>query len=350
MTINEIAQLAGVSRGTVDRVLHNRGKVKPEIQERITAILQQTAFSPNFAASALKRSAKTLRIGVLLPPLSNAFYQDVLSGLEHAAERYAPYGAQVEIVRLEALTEQAQLGAVEALRADGLDGLALSAVDTPSMARTIDALCQQIPVITFNTDFTKSKRLCFVGQEHYAAGRTAGNLLCKSLRRPGKIVPVISNRTLLAHTRRVDGLCSVLSACPVAVTVTPPLETQESDELAYRVVSKALQTESDIACFYVAGGGQVGAANALADSGRSREIMMLCYDLLPATIEHLKSGVVDFTIGQQPFLQGYMPISILYEYLVLGQRPQSSHYYTSIDVRLAGNADFNGISALTGVL
>ena len=53
MTINEIAKLAGVSRGTVDRVIHNRGNVKPEIQTRIQQIIRETGFSPNMAASAL---------------------------------------------------------------------------------------------------------------------------------------------------------------------------------------------------------------------------------------------------------------------------------------------------------
>lgn len=350
MTINEIARLAGVSRGTVDRVIHNRGNVKPEIQMRIQTIIQETGFSPNMAASALKRSSNGLRLGVLLPPLSNRFYEDVRDGIETAAKRYAQYGVFVSVRQLSNLTANTQIETVERLLEQGLDGLALTAIDAPEMTDYIDRLSERIPIVTYNTDFTRSRRLCFVGQEHISAGRTAGNLLCNSLRRPGTIVPLISYPNLLAHTQRVDGLRSVLGGCPVEVSLAPALETEESDQRAYEIVSTLLRTRPDVVCIYVAGGGQVGAADALADSGRGREVMMICYDLLPRTMQHLKSGVVDYTIGQQPALQGYLPVSILYDYLALNQRPRQEFFYTSIDIRLRENADFNGISATIGAI
>lgn len=350
MTINEIAKLAGVSRGTVDRVIHNRGKVRPETQELIQTLIRETGFSPNLAASALKRSANGLRLGVILPPLSNCFYEDVLAGIRHAADHYAQYGVTVDLQILPELTPQTQLDVINNLLEDHIDGLALTAINTPELTALVNDLSRQMPIITYNTDFISSDRLCFVGQNHICAGRTAGNLLCASLRKPGIVVPVISYDTLLAHTQRVTGLCSVLDQCPVDVTIAEPLLIHESDQESYDKIAALLQTNQEIACIYVAGGGQVGAADALADSGRGQEIMMICYDLLPATLEHLKNGVVDYTIGQQPFLQGYLPISILYETLALGHRPSTEYYYTSIDIRVRENADFNGISAITGVI
>lgn len=350
MTINEIARIAGVSRGTVDRVIHNRGKVKPEIQQRIEEIIRETGFSPNLAASALKRSANGLQLGAILPPLTNSFYVDVLKGFQSAAEHYAQYGVTLSIVQLTELTLDEQYCTAWSLLDQGLDGLILSALNTPFMTDYINHLADEIPVVTYNTDFTNSSRLCFVGQDHIQAGRTAGNLLCNSLRRPGSILPLISYENILAHTRRVDGLRAVLPRCPVDVRLLPAVETAESDEVAYDVVTNWLHKQTDLTCIYVAGGGQIGAADALADSGRANEIMMFCHDLLPKTIEHLKSGVVDYTIGQQPFLQGYLPVAILYEYLALGQKPAKEFYYTSIDIRLRENADVNGISAIAGAL
>lgn len=351
MTIKEIAQLANVSRGTVDRVIHNRGKVNPEIQERILNIIKENDFSPNLAAMALKKSAARLRIGVLLPPLRNEFYLDIRQGIQRATEKYAQYGVTVQLFQLEELNCEAQCAAIDSLLAEGIDGLVLTAIDTPDMAAYISDLSKDIPVVTYNTDYSHSSRLCFVGQDHWCAGQTAGRLMCNSLRRPGKIVPLISYSTIRAHTRRVDGLCSIIPRSPVDITVTDYLQTQERDDIAYSMVRALLSQKSDdIAGIFVAGGGQVGAANALADSGRAKEIMMICYDLLPKTIEHLKSGVVDYTIGQQPFLQGYLPIRILHEYLALGRKPDRECYYTSIDVRIRENADFNGISAVTGAI
>ena len=57
-TIKQIADMAGVSRGTVDRVIHNRYGVKPDVKERVEKILTEINYKPNVIAQALKRSEK----------------------------------------------------------------------------------------------------------------------------------------------------------------------------------------------------------------------------------------------------------------------------------------------------
>lgn len=347
MTISEIARLAGVSRGTVDRVLHKRGKVRPEVAERVEKLIASYHYAPNPAAMMLKRSEKPLTFGVLLPPLENAFYYDIIAGIEQAEAHYAQYRVTVRVFHLQALTPACQIQAIETLLKEGIDGLILIAIGAPEMTLYMKQLPKQLPIVTYNTDFTSVERLCFVGQEHVSAGRTAGELICKMHRGEGKLMPLVSYNNILSHTQRVEGLCQALRERNSPLTVLPAMETEESDNTAYRIVSHLLKADPKVACIYVAGGGQVGASNALADSGRENEVMMVCHDLLPQTIEHLKQGVVDFTIGQQPELQGYMPVRILYEYLTLGRLPEQEHYYTSIDVLLQGNADFCGNSFRT---
>lgn len=350
MTMNEIARLAGVSRGTVDRVIHNRGNVKPEIQARIQQIIKETGFTPNPAATALRRLSNGFHLGILLPSLHNPFYLDVKEGICSAETQYSKYGVNITLVELQELTPQEQYSAIDRLLNQDIDGLIVPGIDTPEMIAYIDSIAAGMPVVTYNSDLPNSKRLCFIGQHHLQAGRTAGNLLCNSIRRPGVVVPLISYENILAHTQRVEGLRSVLHNAPMEVTMLPALHTAESDEQAYQVVHKLLQTRKDVSCIYVAGGGQVGAADALADSGRGQDVVMICHDLLPRTIEHLKSGVVNFTIGQQPFLQGYLPIAILFDYLAFGKRPNGKFLYTSIDIRIRENADFDGLSTISGTV
>ena len=65
-TIKEIAERAGVSRGTVDRVLNNRGAVCAETEERIRAIIKELDYKPNKAGMALAAQKKKYLIGIIL--------------------------------------------------------------------------------------------------------------------------------------------------------------------------------------------------------------------------------------------------------------------------------------------
>ena len=75
VTIRQIAAVAGVSRGTVDRVLHNRPGVKPEIAEHVRRIADELGFEPNRAGKILAARKQPIRIGCFLPSKGNAFLQ-----------------------------------------------------------------------------------------------------------------------------------------------------------------------------------------------------------------------------------------------------------------------------------
>ena len=77
LTMKDIAQLAGVSRGTVDRVLNNRGAVSPETAERIRSIMRAVNYTPNLAGKTLAIKKKQLRFGFILFDITkNPFFLD----------------------------------------------------------------------------------------------------------------------------------------------------------------------------------------------------------------------------------------------------------------------------------
>ena len=85
-TIKDIAQRAGVSRGTVDRVLHNRGHVDQRVAEKIHQIAKELSYRPNRAGQALASKGRKRKIAVVMPSLSNPFFRDIKKGMETAAE------------------------------------------------------------------------------------------------------------------------------------------------------------------------------------------------------------------------------------------------------------------------
>ena len=76
---------------------------------------------------------------------------------------------------------------------------------------------------------------------------------------------------------------------------------------------------------------------------------MICHDTLPDTIRYVKERVVDFTIGQEAFMQGYMPIEIFRDYHMFGRKPKLSRLFTGIDIRSRENISLKGYEVFTGM-
>ena len=71
VTSKQIAELAGVSRGTVDRALHNRGRVSPEVAERIRKLADELDYQPNAIGRALVKTSQDFKLGVILQSIEN---------------------------------------------------------------------------------------------------------------------------------------------------------------------------------------------------------------------------------------------------------------------------------------
>lgn len=350
ISIKQIAELANVSRGTVDRVIHGRYGVDSEVRERVEKIINELGYKPNMIAKALKVSQRSLTVGVIVPPEDLTFYDSVNSGIRSAAEVYEPYGIKIICATMKKMDAEGWAQAARELKKSDVRGLITFALDVPPICEKINELSKIMPVITYNTDFRTSDRLCFVGQQHIAGGRTAGDLISKCIRKEGKILMLTGLNTMLAHLQRVEGFSEVLSeSCPT-VKLSGPFETGDGNRRAYEITRRALEQDEDLTGIFVSGGGAVGAGEALMDSGKSPGVVMVCFDLLEQTRQHVRDGIVAYTIGQDPFLQGYMPVKLMYEYLVLDIKPTQTHYYTNIDIRSKANIDYDGFRTYTNLI
>ena len=88
VTQKKIAELAGVSRATVDRVLNNRGEVNEETKQKILEIANLMDYRPNRAGKTLVIRQKHLKIGCIMIDADNPFYAELHQGLKRKAEEY----------------------------------------------------------------------------------------------------------------------------------------------------------------------------------------------------------------------------------------------------------------------
>ena len=95
ITINQIAELCGVSRGTVDRALHNKGNVRPELSARIKEVAAEYGYTPNRAGMALSRASHPTRIGVVLHSVQTPFISLVLDACRREAKKLSVFSTDV---------------------------------------------------------------------------------------------------------------------------------------------------------------------------------------------------------------------------------------------------------------
>ena len=166
-TMKEIAELSGVSRGTVDRVLNHRGIVNAETERKVLEIAKLLDYQPNKAGIALAAQKKKLKIGVLLFGAENPFFDEVMDGLRQKLEELSIYGCTV-IERRISFDLQSQLQTIDELLKEEIHGLILSPYNDPAIQEKIDLLWENgIPCITINTDMPDSKRIAYVGSDYH---------------------------------------------------------------------------------------------------------------------------------------------------------------------------------------
>ena len=335
-TIKEIAALAGVSRGTVDRVLNHRGDVNPQTEEKIMKIVRALDYKPNKAGIVLAAQKKNLKLGVVLLGVGNPFFDDVLAGVREKAEELAGYNCSVLIKQTEYSLQQ-QLDATDALLSEGINGLAISPYNDSAVREKIDGLDRAgIPVVTLNTDIENARRIAYVGSNFYKSGETAGALI--RLMTKGEVhVGIISgSQNILCHTERISGFAHIVASHP-NIHIVDTITNNDDDQVSFELTKKLLSDHPEINAVYFTAGGVYGGCRAIEDSVRKNDTVVITNDLVPTTRQYMEKGLIAATICQQPFQQGSLPLAILFAYLATGEMPASENIYVDVDIRIREN-------------
>lgn len=341
VTSQQIAELAGVSRGTVDRALHNRGRVNPEVAARIRKIAEDLGYQPNSIGQALVRTRQGLRLGVILQSAETPTMQDVSAGARRAAAELQVSGLKVELREVQGRDTLQVLRQINELVEWGANGLAIASNNTPDLVQRIDQLHGQgIPVVTFNSDSPDSKRLCFVGIDNYQAGRTAAGLIRQMLPSGGLVLPIAGHVNNDAHNRRLQGFLDTLQGAG-DIQLLPFQPCFDRDDYAHEITQHILRENPSLACVYITSNGQRGVCRAIEDERKKGHVRVIAYDLNEPNRQLLRSRRLHFVLDQMAGEQGSRPLKILYSYLLNGKSPEKELLYTDILIRTEYNIGDN---------
>lgn len=331
-TIKMIAERAGVSRGTVDRVLNNRSYVKPEARQRILdAIAELGYMTPREAHRKVlegdegKDEKSTITwLGVLLPNWTDVFRTGIREGIEKAREELGQYNVHVRVEEYMSDDPNEVIDMLNDLVECGTQGIAICAVNHTSIEREVAALAEKgIPIVTFNSDLPNSKRISFVGQDYIKSGQIAADTVSKCVPRDGLILAMCGNREFDGDSKRLDGFMERMQELGFSADQIKIIETYNNYHVTRRKVAETLERTPELDAIYMANQSITGCIKALETAGKAEKVRLIVHDLPKSTWDLLLNGYVDFTISQDFSRQGYLPLICLRELLQLGQHPEA---------------------------
>ncbi|MBO5304009.1 MAG: substrate-binding domain-containing protein [Lachnospiraceae bacterium] len=334
-TMKEIAELAGVSRGTVDRVLNHRGDVNPETEKKILEIVKLLNYQPNKAGIVLAAQKKKLKIGVLLFGSEHPFFDAVMDGLRQKLEELSFYGCTIYEKRT-AFSLEEQLAAIDAFITEGIQGLILSPFNDIAIQKKIDYMADMnIPCITVNTDMPDSKRLAYIGSDYYKCGQTAAGLLNLITNGNANVGIITGSHKVLCHEERIEGFTHHLKLnCP-GITISAIVENNDDDYTSYDMVLNMLSKHPKINALYFTASGVYGGCQAVIRTGL--KLKVITFDALDTTQEMMRKDIISATICQQPFEQGANALSVLVDYLVFGKLPETELNHMDLSIKIKEN-------------
>ncbi|WP_448699318.1 substrate-binding domain-containing protein [Mucilaginibacter sp. AW1-3] len=329
--IKDIAIQAGVSTGTVDRVIHNRGKVSLKVRKRILAIIKELDYQPNMIARALGTN-KIFTIAALIPDSNVDFYWDApKKGIEKAETDLKQFGIAVRQYIFDPYNVASFLEKAREVEASDADGILLAPIFHREVLPFLDVWQQRsIPMVFFNTQLTDFDPDSYIGQDSYQSGMLAGKL--SQLGQPehcsiliAHIDEDISNSAHLI--KKEQGFYNYFNSDALASKYNlfkTELNRSNKDDFN-KQLANIIAGNPNLRSIFVTTSKAYSIADYL-EQMKIKNIRIVGYDLLPKNVEFMNKGSIDFLINQNPKGQGYWGIYQLTDLLALKKKIQPIKY------------------------
>ena len=225
---------------------------------------------------------------------------------------------------------------IESFISQKVDGIAISVTDADFLTSTIDkAMDAGIPVVTWDSDAPKSKRIAFYGVDDFKSGQIMGEETAKLLNGKGTVAFITS---LGANNlqRRLDGAKDSLAKYP-GIKIIETYDIQEDGVKCAAMIASGTNRYPDLGAWISVGGWPVFTANALTPVNPAKT-KFVSFDTNPPAPDLLRAGKVQVLLGQKYFGWGSQSVQLLYD-AVHGKKPANPIIDSGVDVVTLANLD-----------
>lgn len=323
-TIKEIAKRANVSIGTVDRVIHDRGRVSPKTKEKILRIIEELDYKPNVFARHLKLS-KTFCFGIVMPyPEQDSSYWELPGrGIVKATKELTTLQVNVEFYYYDKYSTISFEKVKNDMAEGKLDGLLIAPVLSDVFRGFIDEIPFNMPYVFFDSFVPDTRCISYIGQDSFQSGVLAGKLMSLlMMNNPGEVAIVKFVPEDYVIEERALGFLDFVRKNTQIKTFEYNIDENEGPEHFETVTRTILRDHKDLSGIFVTYAATYKLARYIKDNHKERSINIIGYDPVDDNIRCLKNGYIDFLITQMPERQGYEGIFTLYKYVVLKEKVQ----------------------------
>lgn len=331
ITAKEIARLAGVSRGTVDRALKNRSGISEQTKKRILEIAKQYDYKPNIIGKALVYSGKPIQISVVLNSIGNPFFDDVKEGIFAAQEEFENYGFKISLFEFKGYDAEDLLNILNNLPED-TSQLILTPICDKRVEEKICTLQEKsVRVIMLSSALEGVRDAVYVGCDYLKSGRIAGRITGLISSGNANLYIITGSSQHKGHGQRVEGISDILKKDYPSIRFLGVAESNDDDETAYKEMKSAFKKHPEIDFVYITAGGVNGTLKAVRE--QTHKVRVCTFDDTEITRDALLRGDVLATICQQPFEQGYNAVKVIFDRIIMKKEVQAS-IYTQLSIKV----------------
>ncbi len=315
ITIKEIAEKAGVSAGTVDRVLHDRGRVSPENIEKIRRIAEENGYVPNQLARRLQGS-RLLRFGALMPELGTeyGYWQQIANGLEEAKRELETLNAEIVYSFFDRKDPESFVRAGEVLFSSDIDAYITAPILADGM-RELASRHPDVPYAFIDSSLPDLSPIFDFSQDPIAAGYTAARLM----RLPGDDLSSVF--TIQMHKGAFNG---EMRAAAFTDRMRPCMQVENFYADRWEEMEERLMkaSQSGLVGIFVVDDQASMIARKLDANGAAGHFRIVGFDLSEENRRCLSDGLIYAIIGQRPGMQGHDAVMALYNHLMHVSSPR----------------------------
>lgn len=342
--IKDIALQAGVSTGTVDRVLHNRGRVSEEARKKVEKVLKEIDYQPNLIARSLALG-KSYHFVALIPSYQKGEYWERLcDGISLAERELFSYNIEVEKIYFDQYDQDSFDSLISLIEEMDCQGVIIATLFERSVRRLAGILDEHfIPYVLIDSFIDNTKCLTYYGTHSFDSGYIAGRLLHGEVDNEEEIAIFHFKRSGDSRSpqeiKREEGFRSFMQEHNFKGEIHTLTIHANMSDYNIRLLGDLFNSHPKLRSGVIFNSRAHILAGYISSISPSREFRLLGYDVIDANVHYLKEGVITHLISQRPEVLGYHCVKALYRYLVLKEKIEPINYMP-IDILMKENIDY----------
>lgn len=320
VTLKDIATAAGVSIGTVERALKRKGRINPQVAERIRNLAEEMDYQPNKIASGLVNRNRKYKFAVIFHMEGNDFWNEVIKGIHKAEREIRDYGISVKLYFGKNFDAQIQLGLIEQAIAEGSNAIVIIPINSPLIRKKLKELGQSnFPIVFLTNYLNRVPCLTSIHCDYFRSGRIAAMLIRRLSGVQGEVLAFLPSPVLLGNNYRSNGIQAYFRENCSDLVLKEIVELSGNPESDQHLILEKMSGSPSVN--YVIYNGDANIFLSALDCIK-RPITSVLFDLSADSKLALIDGRIMSVITQAPKEQGYQAINVLFQYFISNTEPK----------------------------